>query len=225
MSNWFYLVFNLLIIGSAALGGWLYDRWRQTVWPKWHKLLSAMAPVSLIFLIWDMLVTNWWWSFNPQYTLPWHFLRLPPGEWLFFITVPIASTFLWINWKQWRPAKKFKQNINLRYALGILLIILSFYSWSSGWIYTAIVSILLVLTVMLSWRWNDWQERRWWQFLLIIFTLTLIFNGFLTGLPVVTYQEAIKSGVLLGPVPIEDFIYGYILLILIIWRYEQSIKN
>lgn len=46
-----------------------------------------------------------------------------------------------------------------------------------------------------------------WIVMSILILLTAIFNQILTGLPIVTYNESKITGLYLGYIPIEDFLY------------------
>lgn len=68
------------------------------------------------------------------------------------------------------------------------------------------------------------QKQTWWV-LGIMFILTLIFNSLLTGLPIVTYDEQLLSGIKLGTIPIEDFSYAVVATVLpfsIVRFYERK---
>lgn len=58
------------------------------------------------------------------------------------------------------------------------------------------------------------------KFLLIIFLLTLIFNYYLTSKPVVIYNNEFNLKLRILSIPVEDFIYGFSLIFLIIMIYE-----
>lgn len=53
----------------------------------------------------------------------------------------------------------------------------------------------------------------------------LIFNGYLTARPVVMYDAAYQLDWRVGTIPIEDFIYGYALIVSVIVVYEKLISH
>jgi lycopene cyclase domain-containing protein len=59
-----------------------------------------------------------------------------------------------------------------------------------------------------------------------MYTISLIpmaiVNGFLTALPVVIYDNTQNLGIRIGSIPVEDFIYSAILLLMNIALYERS---
>lgn len=56
-------------------------------------------------------------------------------------------------------------------------------------------------------------KRDTWIIMGILMLLTLIFDQFLTGLPIVLYDESKTLGVQLGYAPIEDFLYTFVAVI------------
>ena len=59
-------------------------------------LFKAMAPVCLVFWMWDVIATlRGHWSFNEQYILGVRFLGMPVEEWMFFGVVSFVSIFTW----------------------------------------------------------------------------------------------------------------------------------
>ncbi|MCU0483549.1 MAG: lycopene cyclase domain-containing protein [Chloroflexi bacterium] len=58
--------------------------------------------------------------------------------------------------------------------------------------------------------------RAWWLGLAVFGAATLVFDLVLTGLPIVTYGPGTTSGLALGPMPIEDLLYGLALYLVAI---------
>lgn len=58
-------------------------------------------------------------------------------------------------------------------------------------------------------------KRDTWVIMAIMMTLTLIFDQFLTGLPIVEYDDSKILGVQLGYAPIEDFLYTFVAVLAI----------
>jgi lycopene cyclase domain-containing protein len=90
MSHLTYLgVLAFILIGT----GWLEVVLRTRVYRRWLRLLMTVAPVVVIFSIWDLsAIAMDQWSFDPArmtgILLPG---RLPLEEVLFFVVVPIAA--------------------------------------------------------------------------------------------------------------------------------------
>jgi lycopene cyclase domain-containing protein len=81
------LVFVLL--GS----GWLEVALRTRVYSRWRRLLLALAPVVVVFCLWDLYaIASGHWTFDADRTTGVVFPGgLPLDEVLFFVVVPIAS--------------------------------------------------------------------------------------------------------------------------------------
>ena len=57
-------------------------------------------------------------------------------------------------------------------------------------------------------RWGLLGQRRAWITLAVFAGFTVVFDVILTGLPIVTYADELRSGISIGPMPIEDLLYG-----------------
>jgi len=90
MGQWSYFA----ILGFVILGsGWLEIFLRTRVLRRWRRLLLAMAPGVVLFMIWDMYaVSQGHWSFDTARIIG---VYLPAGvpveELAFFIVIPIAA--------------------------------------------------------------------------------------------------------------------------------------
>lgn len=63
---------------------------KARVYRRWRRAVRAVAPVVLIFVVWDVVgIMREHWSYSPQYTtgvlLP---ARVPLEELVFFIVIP-----------------------------------------------------------------------------------------------------------------------------------------
>ncbi|HEX5828385.1 MAG TPA: lycopene cyclase domain-containing protein [Candidatus Limnocylindrales bacterium] len=58
--------------------------------------------------------------------------------------------------------------------------------------------------------------RATWLGFAVFLAMTVVFDLLLTGLPIVTYGPGTNSGIALGPIPVEDFLYGQALYLVAI---------
>lgn len=213
-----YLIFNLLVIAGPIMAGKIY---RKTKYPSWRKALRAIIPVAVGFVIWDHLVTEWWWNFNPKYILGWKVGRLPVEEILFFVTVPYACLLIWENMKsRWGTISRVNSvwmKLLVVTGLGLVLI-----TGLQKWSYTITVLVLWILAVLGDWvcKIGLFEKKIFYLFLVVIGLLTGLWNGYLTARPVVTYNPQVKSNLNIGTIPIEDFIFGFILITTVTMVYE-----
>lgn len=211
-----YLLFNLLILTFSTLGKLFIPR---SHWPHIPSALIAICVCAAPFIIWDMVVTEWWWTFNPRYILGLFVGGLPMEEILFFLVIPWSCLVLWENMRRqisgyWRiPVTGFFTMLSVLFGFG---------GWMYSRWYSMSIGILFGCVTLLSLRYGRWfQQKSTIIFSILITVLTSIFNGYLTGRPVVTYMTETVSGIRVGTIPIEDFLYGWLLIGGVIFLYDQ----
>lgn len=215
-----YLIFDLLILTISTAGPVVMPAGR---WPHLKPAAVAIALIGLPYLVWDHIVTNWWWSFNPQYILGWKLGVLPLEEILFFMVVPWGCLVIWENLKTRINGSVSSFWSWLLMSLGIVLAVVSF---TQAWWYTWTVMVLTSAVVLADLQTSRWlQQKAAMVFLAMVVGLTLIFNGYLTARPVVEYNPQIMSSLRLGTVPIEDVHYGLILVGAVAVVYEKFSKG
>jgi lycopene cyclase domain-containing protein len=74
--------------------------------------------------------------------------------------------------------------------------------------YTVTSVALLAGAVLAAWWRGALAGRAAWLGLLAFAAATVVFDIVLTGLPVVTYGPGATSGIAIGPMPVEDLLYG-----------------
>ncbi|MBD3377024.1 lycopene cyclase domain-containing protein [candidate division KSB1 bacterium] len=213
-----YLLFNLVIIlGPLALS---FDRKVHFV-TKWPKAFIASLITLIPFIMWDSLVTGRHWWFNKNFTLDFRLLGLPLEEWLFFITVPFATMFIWQILNDYMRNRSAPRR--WLYTLLYLFTLPGIFFWLQGKEYTALVSIALVLVAIFDrvLETHILERRQLYPFLGILVGLILIFNGYLTARPVVLYDPAFQLDFRIITIPIEDFFYGISHVLLSVIIYEK----
>jgi len=53
------------------------------------------------------------------------------------------------------------------------------------------------------------RRRQTWLVMLVLMIMTAIFDQYLTGRPIVLYNDSLRSGLQIGYAPIEDFMYTF----------------
>ena len=74
--------------------------------------------------------------------------------------------------------------------------------------YTLAALALLAAALLVGWVAGVLGLRATWYGFAVFLALTAVFDLLLTGLPIVTYGPGSASGIRLGPIPVEDFLYG-----------------
>ena len=141
-----YLIFNVIVIAGPLIFGstkkfYFMDRWRDA-------LLSAII-IAFPFIIWDALVTEKHWMFNPKYTIDFRLAHLPIEEWLFFLTVPFACLFTWEMILKRSQGSSTRIGKIFRY-IAFVLPILGVWLFLDGKQYTGLVLIFLSLAIFLD---------------------------------------------------------------------------
>ncbi len=215
-----YLLFNLLIIAGPILSS--FDR-KVYFFQHWRRAFTAIFLVMIPFVIWDHYVTDKHWWFNGQFTLNFRLFELPPGEWLFFITVPFACIFVWhiMTVRSKGPYCRF-----CYLAMFIALALFILMMWQ-GKEYTACVLLAAAITIFLDFllKTGILFQRKTLYFIIMLSGFILIFNGYLTARPVVLYNPKVQLNFRIITIPVEDFLYGYSLVFLCIIIFKRLGKG
>ena len=209
---WEYLLLNLVIIsGPVALS---FDK-KVRYFRYWKKSIYSIIIIMIPFIIWDALVTGRHWWFNENYITGFRIANLPIEEWMFFITVPFAVLFIWqiFSYHTGNPRSSGLRNIKY---LMVILLLPGIIFFLNGREYTGLVLLALAVTGLtdILLKTELFSRKNTYFYLALITILNLVFNGYLTGRPVVIYDESYQLGIRLISIPIEDFFYGYSLILL-----------
>ena len=82
------------VLGFVLVGClWLEVALRTRVLRRWRRLLLAVVPAMLVFVVWDVYaIAQGHWTFDPARILGIHLPGdLPLDEVLFFLVIPLAS--------------------------------------------------------------------------------------------------------------------------------------
>lgn len=214
-----YLIFNILILLGPLLLS--FDKKVRYV-SQWGKAMTVIILVLIPFVVWDSLVTGIHWRFNSAYTLDIRIANLPVEEWLFFISVPFAVLFIWeiIEKRIGNPVSEKLKIIPKYLTLAILPGIL--FIWL-GKVYTGLTLISLGIAGLLEivLKVKVLSRKNSYPFFAIVIFLILIFNGYLTARPVVLYDPVYQLDFRIITIPIEDFGYGFALILLNIIIFEK----
>ncbi len=223
-TDYLYLIINALVLIFPLLLS--FDK-KVHFYTWWPKLAIAISIVGGIFIAWDVAFTHAGiWGFNSPYIKEdWSIFGLPPGEWLFFFTVPYACTFIYaclnayIKRDIFAPAER-----TIIYSIVGILTLSVIPRWEL--IYTS-VTFLSTAWFLLFHYWilkTSYLTRAIFAYTvgLIPFIIT---DGALTGLftaePIVIYNPLEFTNIRIGSIPIEDAVYGFLLVVGVITVYEQ----
>lgn len=219
-----YLIFNAVIAGSVLISALACPR-PYTVYLR-HALCSVLVCAAP-YLLWDVLVTDRHWNFNPRYVLECKPFGLPPGEWLFFLTVPVATLFTWemlFSRQERAEQRPLGKGATLLALAGLALSVIF---WCFGKEYTALALGALSCTLFVDklLRVGLYRDPRSLGMGILVILWTGIFNGYLTARPVVRYDAQYQLDFRIGTIPIEDFVYGLSLLAFTLIAYRFSCRH
>lgn len=196
---------------------------------KWKWLWPGLLITAAFFLIWDALFTRAGvWGFNAQYHLGVLLWGMPVEEWLFFVTVPFASVFIYECVIYFLPkvnATGFLRVFSMILGVGLLILAVLFNSQAyTFWDFLFAGSACLLL----GYTAPAWLTHFWLAYAIHLLPFFLV-NGVLTGSfidgEVVWYNNAENLGIRLGTIPIEDTMYSLLLLLMNVAFYEYFRKN
>lgn len=231
-----YLLVNLAVL-SVPLGYSLSGR--SGFLDRWQDLLVASIPVAAGFLVWDALFARWGvWGFDGRFLLGPRVFGLPIEEWMFFFAIPFACVFTYHVTGELGlrglPANAARALSWILFATTLACSILF-----TERLYTSVTSALVaVFLVWILARRPPWLPRLWLA-LLVLLVPFILTDGVLTGLRfwthpligvgrevgsdrIVWYDNTETLGVRVFSIPIEDFLYAFLLIGLNVTLFEAS---
>ena len=191
----------------------------------WYAFWPAALFTAGLFIGWDILFTRWEvWGFNPGYLTGLYWLGLPVEEWLFFICIPYACVFTYhcLN-------LLIRRNYLASCAPAITWILIGGLSgvalWNLDRIYTSVTFTSTALFLLLHLRLfrSAYLSRFYLAYAFILIPFLLV-NGILTGSfiegEVVWYDDRENLALRVFTIPIEDVVYGMLLVLVNVTLYE-----
>lgn len=223
----YYFLINIAAISIPFIAG--FDR-RLSFHRQWKFIFPAMLITMLVFIPWDIFKTaKGVWGFNPDYVQGIYLYNLPVEEVLFFIAIPYACLFTY------HALNSLVKKDYIGSGAKAITVILALTLLISGLInihrtYTSVTFIttsLFLLTHMLTIK-DNYLGRFYFTYAIILIPFFIV-NGALTGLftpePVVWYDNNENLGIRIGTIPIEDSVYGLLLLLMNTTIYEALRKR
>ncbi|MBK9358569.1 MAG: lycopene cyclase domain-containing protein [Bacteroidales bacterium] len=220
MSYYFWI--NLLSISVPLLVS--FDR-RLKFHRNWKFLFPAMLATMVVFIPWDVYKTDSGvWGFNPDYLQGYYIINLPVEEWLFFIAIPYACLFTYHSF-----GYLIKKDYLGPYAKAItatlilILLIVAVLNPMRTYTFVTFLAAAVFLTLHLFVFRADYLGRFYVMYLATLVPFFIV-NGALTGSftpePVVWYDNSRNLGIRMGTIPVEDSVYGLLLLLMNTTVYE-----
>jgi lycopene cyclase domain-containing protein len=219
-----YLFLDMVtIIGPLALS---FDK-KVAFYKSWKHFIISMLPVSLFYIIWDILFTETGvWRFNSEYLIGNNIVNLPIEEYIFFTVVPYACLFIYACLRAYFP-KLNKQGKIWFYPILLLSIFMSVFYYKKT--YTVVTFGLLAIVIIYLLLKEERMLERIGTYLFLSWVVALIpmayVNGILTSKPVLIYNNIENCSLRIGTIPFEDFFYNMLYMTLMIVIFEKLNKT
>jgi lycopene cyclase domain-containing protein len=222
-----YLLVNVLSIAIPFI--YSFNK-RLNFYKTWYAFWPAALVTGAVFIYWDVYFTQWGvWGFNPRHLMGIDLVNLPLEEWLFFICIPYACVFTYYCLNI--LVEKDYLGPYARGVTGVFIVVLILVAtFNLNRLYTSItfISTAIFLLLHLFVFKSEYLGRFYLANIIIFLMPFMLVNGILTGSfiteEVVWYNNAENLGVRIFTIPVEDFIYGMLLILMNVTIYEALIK-
>jgi lycopene cyclase domain-containing protein len=186
-------------------------------------ILPAILITAAIFWIWDIRFTKAGiWSFNTDYTIGTQFKGLPIEEWLFFIVIPYSCVFIYEVLKVYLAKYEFA-NPFLAFSLILIIVfgLIAFFFRQQAYTFLTFLfsTVYLTYTVFRN-KFKPHITKFYFAYFVSIVPFMLV-NGILTSLPVVEYNSDHILNIRIFNIPVEDFSYLFLMLLMVTTIYEN----
>lgn len=211
----------LLNIGTILFPFLLSFDKKVAFFKNWKSLFPAIAVAGGIFIVWDVWFTDMGiWNFNPEYLTGIYLVNLPLEEWLFFLTVPYACVFIYACLNAYVPRDLLGSSAKaIGWGLVAVLLLIGFLNLDKWYTAVTFLGLSAWLIGLLVWIKPAWLGRFFLSYLVSLIPFFLV-NGVLTALPVVRYNDLENLAIRLYTIPVEDTMYGLLLLLMTVSIFE-----
>jgi lycopene cyclase domain-containing protein len=195
-----------------------FDR-KVAFFRHWPSLIPSLLITGAFFLAFDIwFAKKSIWGFNPEYHSGIVISGLPLEEWLFFIVIPYASIFIHYVLIAYFPEKLLSDRATLVINIALIVILAIGIILRPGRSYSLVYFTLMIIVLIVSTLMKERLLNRFYISFLVILIPFIIVNGILTGSliegEVVWYDPGEITGLRLATIPVEDFAYGFSLILI-----------
>ncbi len=189
-----------------------------------------MVLPALFYIIWDgYFAGEKIWFFNADYiATKTNIYNLPLEEVLFFFVVPYCCLFVYecvrcyfLNLQSHKKADGFL------WVFAFTLLLLGLFTLKLR--YTSYTSIFLAVFIFIIMGFRKYFISFNSSAFLVSYCIILIpyfvVNGFLTAIPVITYNDTENLATKIYTIPVEDMFYGMLLVMMNVVGYEKLMKR
>jgi len=205
---------------------------RIRYYSRWKALFPAIFVTALVFIAWDICFTRWGiWGFNPAYLLNIHVSVLPLEEVLFFICIPFACLFIYELVCYFDRDQILQSAVKpLTYGFIVFLLVTALLNPARTYTLVTFMALGVYFFIHAFMMPVRYMAHFYLMYFISVIPFLLV-NGLLTnGLPavdpgpVVWYNPAEILGLRLIGIPLEDFFYSMLLLLINVSLYETFKK-
>ena len=222
-----YLYFLMHLFPIIPIVALSFDK-KVAYYKQWKFVFPAVFVVAIPFWIWDVFKTSEQvWGFNPRYyTLL--IGNLPIEEWLFFITFPWASLFIYECMNCYFNKSQiiiFFDKIDTLWSGFLIVFFLLIGALWWGHLYTVTTFWTAGFLLLLQFLYGKKSVRlKFYRCLPIMFVPFILVNavlsGYFTAQPLVIYNPAEYLGYRFLSIPLDDFVYNFSLELGVVVAYE-----
>lgn len=192
---------------------------------RWGALFPAILLTAGFFIAWDVhFAGSGVWGFNRRYLLGLHIAGLPIEEWIFFVTIPFSSVFIYDCVVHFDKKKRFYGSFHaVSLVLGIGLFASSFIFVLKDYTFYCFLltgAFLIVHGAVIRQRYMGHFYLAYFVHLVPFVVVNGILTGGVTEEPIVWYNAEENLGIRFWTIPAEDFVYALFLLLMNVSWYE-----
>ncbi len=222
----YFLILAGSIAGPLALS---FDK-KVAFYKKWKYVFAAMILPAFFYILWDgYFAGENIWFFNEKYiATKTNIYNLPVEEVLFFFIVPYCCTFVYECVCTYFPTlQSNKKADTILWVIGFSVVIIAFLNLKLRYTAYTGISLALFIFFILAFRkyFYSFNSTAFLVSYAIILIPYFIVNGFLTAIPVITYNDTENLAIRIYTIPIEDAFYGMLLVMMNIVGYEKMLKR
>lgn len=211
-------LYTIILIASISIPFLLSFDKKLQFYKQWKYLIPSIVAIALFYIVGDIYFTKIGvWGFNRTHLSNIFLFKLPIEEWLFFLAIPYASIFLHDVLHAYFPSFQLPIYVSKRLSIFFFLMALVTLLLYLDKAYTVYILTIFIIIITVSYfDKSDTISRFYCTFLIILIPFVLV-NGVLTGAftaePVVWYDHSENLNLRFITIPIEDFIYGFTMLL------------
>jgi lycopene cyclase domain-containing protein len=202
-----------ILVGIAAIPLVLSFDKKVHYLSSWPVVFAAAGIVGAVYIGWDILKTEAdVWGFVERFAGSFTILGLPLAEILFFLVVPFSCIFIYEVVRAYIKERTVRIPRWIWFIASAVLAVLAVVFRSRLYTFTVLLSVALFFSLTACVRPGMLASRHFWLAVALTYVPFLIFNGLLTAIPIVVYNDAENWGIRVYTIPLEDFFYSFSLL-------------